>query len=62
MPASERLSIGDLALSIESPNESVTIHELPAPIQTASAERYGVITSSQIDSLLVRGRNITSLV
>ena len=30
-------------------------------IQTASSERSGVLTSAQVDTLMIKGRNVTSL-
>ena len=40
----------------------MTVSEQGAAVQTASAERAGVITSSQVDSIPIKGRNISSLV
>jgi hypothetical protein len=62
LTASERLSIGTLVLQVGASAESVTVSSQGTPVQTASAERSGVVTSSQIDGLIIRGRNVTSLV
>ncbi|MEN6532818.1 MAG: carboxypeptidase-like regulatory domain-containing protein [Bryobacteraceae bacterium] len=61
LTASERLSVGVLELKIGSLTEQVTISAQGATVQTASAERSGVITSSQVSNVLIRGRNIMSL-
>src|SRR5574340_7900 len=62
LPASERLSVGQIVLEIGEVGERITVTAEGAAVQTASAERAGVITMSQVDSLPIKGRNITSLV
>lgn len=42
--------------------EKVTVSEQAAVVQTASAERAGVISASQVDNIPIKGRNISSLV
>ncbi|MBM3783521.1 MAG: carboxypeptidase regulatory-like domain-containing protein [Acidobacteria bacterium] len=59
--ASETLALGNLALQVGQVNESVTVSDVIAQVQTASAERAGTITSKQVDSVLIRGRNVMSL-
>ncbi len=61
LSASDRLTLGDIALEVGAVAESVTVTGQGAVVQTASAERAGVITPKQIDGLSIRGRNITSL-
>lgn len=61
LSASETLSAGDIQLQVGSTAESVTITAQGANVQTASSERAGVITSSQVENILIRGRNVTSL-
>ena len=61
LTASETLTVGDVQLQVGSTTESVTISAEGATVQTASAERSGVITSSQVENILIRGRNVTSL-
>ena len=39
----------------------MTVSAQGAPVQTASAERGGTITSSQLQNLIVRGRNVSEL-
>src|SRR5436853_305206 len=58
LTANDRLSIGTIALQIGSATESVTVKAEGAAVQTASAEHSGVLTSAQVDSLLMKGRNI----
>lgn len=59
--ASETLSVGVLQLEVGQVSESVTVSAVIAQVQTASAERAGTITSTQVDSVLIRGRNVMSL-
>ena len=53
--------MGTLALQIGSATESVTVKAEGAAVQTASAEHSGVLTSSQVDNLLIKGRNIVTM-
>ncbi len=61
LSASETLSVGEVRLEVGSPSESVTVTAEGATVQTASAERAGLVTSSQVASLTIRGRNVTTL-
>jgi hypothetical protein len=61
LAANDRLSVGTLALQIGSAAESVTVRAEGAAVQTASAEHSGLLTSSQVDSLLIKGRNIVTM-
>jgi hypothetical protein len=61
LTASETLSLGDVTLEIGAVSERVTVTAQGATVQTASAERSGVVTSSQVQNLLIKGRNVTSL-
>ena len=62
LTASERLSAGQIVLELGEVAERLTVTAEGAMVQTASAERAGVITASQVDSIPIKGRNITSLV
>ncbi|MGH9657124.1 MAG: carboxypeptidase regulatory-like domain-containing protein, partial [Bryobacteraceae bacterium] len=61
LTAAETLRAGDLLLEIGAVTESVTVSAEGATVQTASAERAGVITTKQLDSLQIRGRNVMSI-
>jgi hypothetical protein len=61
LPASERLSTGAIALEVGNVTESVTVEAQGAAVQVASAERSGALTSSQMESLMIKGRNVSSL-
>jgi hypothetical protein len=61
LSASERLSVGTQALKIGSITEHIIVTAQGATVQTASAERSGIITSNQVSNILIRGRNIMSL-
>jgi len=61
LSASETLPLGDIALELGNVAETVTVTAEGVAVQTASAERAGVITSDQVENLMVRGRNVMSL-
>ncbi len=61
LSAAETLSVGDLVLEVGAVAETVTVTSQGATVQVASSERSGVVTSSQVENLLIRGRNVTSL-
>lgn len=61
LSASQTFSTGDLVLEVGNVTESVTVAAQNVQVQTASSERSGVITSKQVDGLLIRGRNVMSL-
>ncbi|MFN7935561.1 MAG: carboxypeptidase-like regulatory domain-containing protein [Bryobacteraceae bacterium] len=61
LSASETLPTGDIALSVGAVTETVTVQAQGAVVQTASSERSGVITSSQVENIQIRGRNVMSL-
>jgi hypothetical protein len=61
LTAAETLPLGELRLEVGAITESVEVSAQGTPVQTASAERAGVITGSQVDTLAIRGRNITSV-
>jgi hypothetical protein len=61
LSASDTLSVGAIRLEVGNMSQSVTITAQGANVQTASSERASVITGSQVESLLIRGRNVTDL-
>ncbi|MBM3758097.1 MAG: TonB-dependent receptor [Acidobacteria bacterium] len=61
LPASETLSAGDIALTVGNVTETVSVVAQGATVQTASSERSGVITASQVENIQIRGRNVMSL-
>jgi hypothetical protein len=61
LTAAETLRVNDLLLEIGALAETVTVVAQGAMVQTASAERAGVVTTKQLDSLLIRGRNVMSI-
>ena len=62
LTASERLSLGSLTLELGTLTQEVTVTAAGASVQTASAERSLAITGSQVNSLTIYGRTVTSLV
>jgi outer membrane receptor protein involved in Fe transport len=61
LTASETLSTGDITLEVGAVSERITVTAQGSTVQTASSERSGVVTSSQVENLLIKGRNVTSL-
>ena len=61
LTTADYLSVGDLTLELGSVGETVMVTAQANTVQTASAERAGVITSHQVENLLIKGRNVTSL-
>ena len=58
----ETLPISDLKLEVGSISQTTTVSAEGAQVMTASSERSDLISSSQINGLVVRGRNFTDLV
>ncbi|MCC6585541.1 MAG: carboxypeptidase regulatory-like domain-containing protein [Bryobacterales bacterium] len=61
LSANERLALGDIALSIGAVTEKVTVQAVGETVQTASSDHSAELTSSQINMVLVRGRDVMSL-
>jgi hypothetical protein len=61
LSASETLALGGIEMEIGAVTERVTVSAQVATVQTASSERSGVVTSSQVENLLIKGRNVSSL-
>ncbi|MBI3680575.1 MAG: carboxypeptidase regulatory-like domain-containing protein, partial [Acidobacteria bacterium] len=61
LSANERLSIGDVALKIGAVTEKVTVQATGEVVQTASSDHSAQLTSNQINMILVRGRDVMSL-
>lgn len=61
LPPSERLAVGNLQLEIGQVSETVSVTAQGAGVQTASSERSGLITSTQVQDLAVVNRNFLVL-
>lgn len=59
--ANDRVNLGEVTLSIGAVSETVTVESSAAPLQTASSERSGVLTTSQVMNLAMTGRNFLDL-
>ncbi len=59
--ASDRVTLGDLVLTVGGVNETVTVEAAAAQIQTASAERSGVLTSRQVEEVGLLSRSLFDL-
>lgn len=62
LPSGVRLPVGTLVLELGAVSETVSVTADRAIVQTQSAERADVITSSQVENLQILGRNVPSLV
>jgi hypothetical protein len=61
LSANERLSLGEIPLSIGVVTETISVVAQGAAVQTATAEHSVVITPDQMTSMLARGRDVVSL-
>lgn len=60
--ASERLAVGQIVLQVGDVAEKLNVTEQLVALQTASAERAGLISAAQVENIPIKGRNVTSLV
>src|SRR5262245_31633583 len=61
LTATETLPLGAIKLEVGALTETVSVTAQSATVQTASSERSGVIVTSQVENLAIRGRNVSSL-
>lgn len=61
LPANERLALGSIPMTVGSVTESVSVSAQAAVVQAASGERSALLTTAQMENLMVKGRNVTSL-
>ena len=61
LPANERLSLGAITLTVGGVTETVTTTAQGSLVETTSSDRSALITSTQIDMVAVRGRDVMSL-
>ena len=57
----DRVGLGDIVLTVGALNETVTVEAQVAAVQTASAERAGVLTGRQVTELAENGRSLFDL-
>ena len=60
--AAEAINLTGLRLDVGQVTDTIQVREQSAIVQTQTAERAGVLTSSQVENLALRGRTVTSLV
>ena len=58
---SQRLSLGNLQLSIGAPSQTVSVTAVGASVQTASAEGSALLTTQQMDTLAQKGRDVVGM-
>src|SRR5438309_1375829 len=61
LSANERMSLGDIPLTVGAVTQKVTVEANGSQVQTASSEHSAQLTSNQINMIQVRGRNLVSL-
>ena len=61
LPPSDRLVMGEIMLNIGDVKDTVTVTAQSAALQTASAERAGVLTNTQVQNLTILSRDIYAL-
>lgn len=61
LSAAEVLPAGVLALEVGTVTEAVVVRTQGVAVQTASSERAGTVLGSQLENLMIRGRNPMSL-
>ncbi|MFN7938215.1 MAG: carboxypeptidase regulatory-like domain-containing protein [Bryobacteraceae bacterium] len=61
LTANERLSVGNLELSVGSVTETVTVTAQGQVVNTTSAERSALLSSKQLEMVAVRGRDVVSM-
>ncbi len=61
LSASDRILLSELALTVGSLSESVTVEASAAVVQAQSAERSGILTNRQVNDLAMTGRNFLDL-
>lgn len=57
-----RLSVGTITLEIGTVSDAVTVEDEATMTQTQSSDRSDSVTGKQLDTLAIRGRNVTSVV
>ncbi len=61
LTANERLSAGNLELTIGSVTETVTVTAEGAQVQTISSERSALLAPKQLEMIAIRGRDVVSM-
>jgi hypothetical protein len=61
LTAAERLSIGTLTLPVGALGETVVVEAAGTHVNVAESQHSGLITSTQIENIQVKGRDVTSL-
>ena len=61
LSAAERLSVGNLALTVGSVTESITIAAQAVTVQTSSTEHSALIGARQLEQISIRGRDVVSM-
>src|SRR5579871_1316314 len=61
LDAGGQLSTGTLTMELGAVSDTVTVEARSTTVETASGDRADVVTGSQVETLAIRGRNVTSV-
>ncbi len=61
LPAAEHLSVGTIEMSVGEVSEAVTTQAEGAVVQTETSEHSALITSDQLQTIAIRGRDVISM-
>jgi len=61
LTAAERLSLGTMALEVGALGETVVVEAAGTHVNVGESQHSGLITSTQIENIQVKGRDVTSL-
>ncbi len=61
LSANERLSLGEIQLTLGALTETISVTAEGAAVQTASAEQSAMLTPDQMSTMLTRGRDVIAL-
>ena len=61
LSAAERLSVGNLTLTVGAVTESVTVAAQAVTVQTSSTEHSALIGARQLEQISIRGRDVVSM-
>ena len=61
LSANERLSLGEIQLTLGALTETISVTAEGAAVQTASAEQSAMLTPDQMGTMMTRGRDVVAL-
>ncbi len=61
LSASQRLSLGNMRMTVGEMAQSVTVNQQGETVNVESADTVGIVTEKEMDSLVIRGRDVMNL-